>query len=115
MKITQDDFINYELIQVAAMVMRIYMMSNYGNLVYLDEVEWKNPDSHSDTEYVGSLCVAMQRRRVYGEGWEFLKPLEDAGTIVLNNQFQLKSATLQKEIREKLRREYAGRGIRGNE
>ena len=111
-EITKDDFINYQPIQVAAIVMRFHMMSHYGNLVYLDRVEWKNPDDHSKTEYIGHLCIAMQKKKDMGQGWSFVEPLKDAGTIVLDQKFQIKNTTSRRNLGRKLKAEYKKRGLK---
>lgn len=111
-RITRDDFINYEPIQVAAIVIRFYMMGNYGNLVYLDHVEYLNPDNHNKTQFVGSLSVAMQKKKDDGKGWEYIEPLKNAGTIILDNAFQIKSTTSKRTLIARLNKEYVKRGLK---
>jgi hypothetical protein len=106
----KEEFTTLEPLQIAASVIRVYMMSNYGNLVYLKSVEWKHPNDHHKTEFIGRLDVAMQQK-IQGK-FQFIKPFENAGTIVLDAAFQLKSQTPRHIMTKLLIEEYNKRGIK---
>lgn len=97
-----------ERLQIAATIIRIFMMSEYGNMTYLASVKERRYRDGT-YEYIGILNTAMQTKN--DDGWDFIDPLENSGFVVLNESFQITEHTDRYELVDKLREEYRKRGL----